>query len=305
MRARVGTADGPGLPSGSDEEPVRPAGGGGSLVSARQIRLSGQWGQVFGPLDLEIDRGGVTLVSAPPGSARTALMMAVCGRMKLHRGRLTVLGHTNDQQAVFRESAIACFTELDEPKPSITVQDLITEQIRWESNFFKWVPLATTDELREMCGYLFEGLPLPPIDAFISDLTELDQSLIRIGVANTRRPPLLVVGRIDRIADREQQDELLDRLVALGENQSVLAAHVNAEDYADRVSAVVEVPGLYEFEQRQATARRIADRAGEEESSQGAENPEAGRDEENPEHPEEADTEVINRAGERDGEERS
>lgn len=245
-----------------DDEPAetdRPPGGGGNLVSARKIRLSGQWGQVFGPLDLDIDRGGVTLISAPPGSARTALMMALCGRMKLHRGQLTVLGHTNDQQAVFGKSAIACFEELDEPKPSITVRDLITEQIRWESNFFKWVPLAKTAELKEMCGYLFEGLPLPPIDAFITDLTELEQSLIRIGVANTRRPPLLVVGRIDQIADNDQQDELLDRLITLGESQSVLAAHVNASELADRVGAVVEVPGLYEFEQRQSTARKIAD----------------------------------------------
>ena len=243
----------------SDEGQARPDGGGGSLVSARRIELSGQWGQVFGPLDLDIDRGGLSLIAAPPGAARTAFLMALCGRMKLKSGRLTVLGHADEPHAVFRESAIACFDELDGPQPSVTVQDLITEQIRWESNFFKWVPLAKTEDLKEMCGYLFEGLPLPPIDAFITDLSELEQRLIRIGVANTRRPPLLVVGELDRMADADQQDELLERLIALGEHQSVLAAHVNAEDYGDRVREVVEVPGLLEFAQRQATARKIAD----------------------------------------------
>lgn len=241
----------------------RPDGGGGSLISARKIELSGQWGHVFGPLDLDIDRGGVNLIAAPPGAARTAFLMALCGRMKLKSGRLTVLGETDEPHEVFKKSAIACFDELDGPQPSVTVQDLITEQIRWESNFFKWVPLATTEDLKEMCGYLFEGLPLPPIDAFVTDLSELEQRLIRIGVANTRRPPLLVVGQLDRMADADQQDELLERLVSLGERQSVLAAHVNAEDYGDRVRGVVEVPGLLEFEQRQVTARRIAD--GEEE----------------------------------------
>lgn len=256
----------------------RPDGGGGSLVSARAIELTGQWGQVFGPLDLDIDRGGLSLISAPPGAARTAFLMALCGRMKLKSGRLTVLGHTNEPHMVFKESAIACFDELDGAQPSVTVQDLITEQKRWESNFFKWVPLATTEDLKEMCGYLFEGLPLPPIDAFITDLNELEQRLLRIGVANTRRPPLLVVGELDRMADADQQDELLERLISLGEHQSVLAAHVNGEDYDDRVGAVVEVPGLLEFAQRQLTARKIADGAGRDGSADRADDRHDGDD---------------------------
>ena len=178
--------------SNDSNDQVRPDGGGGSLISARKIELTGQWGQVFGPLDFDVDRGGLNLIAAPPGSARTAFLMAICGRMKLKSGRLTVLGQTNDPQAVFKQSNIACIDELDGPQPSVTVQDLITEQIRWESNFFKWVPLATTEDLKEMCGYLFEGLPLPPIDAFITDLSELEQRLIRIG--GGEHPPAAASG---------------------------------------------------------------------------------------------------------------
>jgi len=234
---------------------------GGSLVSARKIVLSGQWGRVFGPLDVDIDRGGLNLIAAPQGAARTAFLMALCGRMKLKSGHLTVLGHTNDHRAVFAESNIACFDELDAPHPSVTVQDLITEQIRWESGFFKWVPLAGTEELKKMCGYLFEGLTLPPIDAFIADLPELHQLLLRIGVANTRRPPLLVVGRLDAISDEAQQADLVDRLVMLGEKQSVIAADVNGNDFDGDVSEVVEVDGLFEFQQRMKPARDMADQS--------------------------------------------
>lgn len=241
----------------------------GSLISARRIELSGQWGRVFGPLDLDVDRGGVTLIQAPPGAARTAFLMALCGRMKIKSGRLKVLGETNPR-AIFKKSSIACFDELDGPQPSVTVQDLITEQIRWESGFFKWVPLATTEDLKEMCGYLFEGLTLPPIDAFIADLPELHQLLLRIGVANTRRPPLLVIGRFDAISDSAQQLELLDRLVALGEKQSVITADVNASDLRDRVSEVVEVHGLFEFQQRIKPARQLADAPPEEDRKEGA-----------------------------------
>jgi len=221
--------------------------------------LSGQWGRVFGPLDVDIDRGGLNLIAAPPGAARTAFMMTLCGRMKLKSGSLTVLGHTNDHRAVFSESNIACFDELDAPHPSVTVQDLVTEQIRWESGFFKWVPLAKTEDVRKMCGYLFEGLSLPPIDAFVADLPELHQLLLRIGVANTRRPPLLVVGRLDAISDEAQQEELVDRLVMLGEEQSIIAADVNGNDFGGKVSEVVEVQGLFEFQQRMKPARELAD----------------------------------------------
>ncbi len=232
---------------------------GGSLVSARKIVLSGQWGRVFGPLDVDIDRGGLNLIAAPQGAARTAFLMALCGRMKLKSGHLTVLGHTNDHRAIFNESNIACFDELDAPHPSVTVQDLITEQIRWESGFFKWVPLAKTEDFKKMCGYLFEGLSLPPIDAFVADLPELHQLLLRIAVANTRRPPLLVVGRLDAISDEVQQADLVDRLAMLGQRQSVIAADVNADDIEDRVSEVVEVRGLLEFQQRMKPARELAD----------------------------------------------
>jgi hypothetical protein len=208
---------------------------------------------------VDIDRGGLNLIAAPQGAARTAFLMAVCGRMKLKSGHLTVLGHTNDHRSVFAESNIACFDELDEPHPSVTVQDLITEQIRWDSGFFKWVPLAGEKELEEMCGYLFDGLTLPPVDAFVADLPELYQLLLRIAVANTRRPKLLVVGRLDAVSDEAQQTELVERLAMLGEEQSVIAADVNADDFGGLVSEVVEVDGLLEFQQRIKPAKELAD----------------------------------------------
>lgn len=249
-------------PSGKAESPAdrggpRPLPGEGDLVSARRIELKGQWGQVFGPLNLDIDTGGVTVLTAPPGAARTALLMAICGRMKLNSGTLRVLGHTNDQPAVFAESAICCVDELDGVQPSVTVQDLVTEQIRWESPWYRWVPRAGTEQVRQMCGYLFHDLPLPPIDAFIADLPEIEQMLMRIAVANTQRPPLLVVGHLDHIADDEQRHELMRRLIELGEHQSVVTADVNGDEFGDDVSQVIDVPGLLEFQQRSEVAREL------------------------------------------------
>lgn len=139
-------------------------------MSARGIELHGPWGPVFGPLDLDIDEGGVTVVSGQVGAARTALMMALCGRMRLTRGSLTVLGFKNKPTKVFAQSAIACMNELDDVLPSVTVRDLVTEQKRWDSPWYKIVPRVDEGGVADMCAEVFGEVPLPRLNAFVDDL---------------------------------------------------------------------------------------------------------------------------------------
>lgn len=216
----------------------------GSLVCARGIELHGPWGHVFGPLDLDIDEGGVTVLAAQSGAARTALLMTLCGRMRLTRGSLRILGYQDRPTKVLAHSAIACVNELDEVRPSVTVRDLVTEQKRWDSPWYKLVPRVDDDGVAQMCEEVFGDVPLPRLNAFVDDLPEIQQLLLRIAVANTRRPSLLVVGRTDRIADDEERFTFLDRLVALGEHQSVITADVNPLPPDTGVRAVVDMHGL-------------------------------------------------------------
>lgn len=215
----------------------------GSLVSARGIELHGPWGHVFGPLDIDIDAGGVTVLAGQSGAARTALLMALCGRMRLSSGSLTVLGYQNPSR-ILAVSAIACLNELDDVRPSVTVRDMVTEQLRWNSPWYKFVPRVSEDQVADMCAYTFGGVALPPLNAFVDDLPEIQQLLLRIAVANTKRPPLLVVGRVDKIADDDERTMLLRRLVALGEHQSVITADVNDLPPDSGVHAVVNMHGL-------------------------------------------------------------
>ncbi|WP_241665889.1 hypothetical protein [Prescottella subtropica] len=213
-------------------------------MSARGIELRGPWGHVFGPLDIDIDAGGVTVLVAQAGAARTALLMALCGRMRIDRGSITALGFRDKPHKVFTRSAIACFKELDEVSPSVTVQDLVTEQLRWTSPWYRFVPRVSEQGVADMCGEVFGDIPLPALHAFVDDLPELQQMLLRIAVANTRRPPLLVVGRVDRIADDTERFEVLERLVALGERQSIITADVNPLPPDCGVGGVVDMRGL-------------------------------------------------------------
>ena len=68
--------------------PVAPA------VVARGIAMTGRWGTIFGPLDLDIPAGGVTVLVGPEGLGCTALLLTLAGRMRPLGGIVRVLGHT-------------------------------------------------------------------------------------------------------------------------------------------------------------------------------------------------------------------
>ncbi len=205
--------------AGQDRQP-EPA------VTARGISATGPWGPVFGPLDLDIDAGGVTALVCPAGQARTALMMTLAGRMTPSTGTLTVFGQSN-ARGIFTVSALAGIEELDSVFESVTVRDLITEQLRWDAPWHRLVRRAGDAELATVCRPVFGELPLPRLTAYVEQLNELDGLLLRIALANTDRPALLVVGSVDQVTSDEYRETLIRRLVALGENQTVVTATVN------------------------------------------------------------------------------
>ena len=204
-----------------EDEPPTPA------VSARAIRMKGPWGPVYGPIDLDIDAGGVTVLRCPAGSGRTALLMTLSGRMRPMSGDLEVLGRRRTKE-IFANAALAGIDELDTVAESVTVRDLITEQLRWDAAWHRLIPRADEADVARVCGPVFGDLPLPPLTEYVDELTELDGLLLRIAVANTSRPELLVVGGLDQVADDDGRAMVAQRLVDLGREQTVITASVNA-----------------------------------------------------------------------------
>lgn len=203
-----------------EEEPPTPA------VSARAIRMKGPWGPVYGPIDLDIDAGGVTVLRCPAGSGRTALLMTLSGRMRPMSGELEVLGRRRAKD-IFANAALAGIDELDTVDESVTVRDLITEQLRWDAAWHRLIRRADEADLARVCGPVFGGVPLPPLTEYVEELTELDGLLLRIALANTSRPELLVVGGLDQVADDGSRALLVQRLIDLGRDQTVITASVN------------------------------------------------------------------------------
>ena len=188
--------------------------------------MRGPWRPVYGPLDLRIPRGGLTVLRAAPGSGRTALLMTLAGRMKPSGGTLDVLGRTR-ASAIFAHSALAGVEVLDGVSESVTVRDLLTEQMRWDAAWYRLVRRADAADLTRVCGPVFGALPLPGLTDYVDQLTELDALLLRIALANTATPPLLVVGSLDQVDEDDGRAELVRRLVDLGERQTVVTASAN------------------------------------------------------------------------------
>lgn len=197
-----------------------------AAVTARGLTMAGPWGPVYGPVDLDIPAGGVTVLVCPAGSGRTALLMTLAGRMRAKTGTLSVFGHTEPRR-IFAAAALAGIDELDQVAESVTVRDALTEQLRWDAAWYRLVRRADPAALQRVCGPVFGDLPLPPLTEFVEELTELDRLLLRVALANTARPPLLVVGNLDYVTSDRNRDLLVQRLIDLGRHQTVVTSTVN------------------------------------------------------------------------------
>ena len=209
-------------------------------VIAKGIRMRGPWGPVYGPVDLAIPAGGVSVLICPAGTGRTALLMTIAGRMKPKSGQLTVLGAIKARH-IFARCGLAGIDGIDVVSESVTVRDLITEQLRWDSSWYQFIRQAGRAELARVCAPVFGELPLPPLMEYFEQLSELDQLLLRIALANTKRPPLLVVGNLDIVTSDINRDVLIERLIDLGQTQTIVTATVNGV-VGHAVHAQIPVP---------------------------------------------------------------
>lgn len=202
-----------------------------AAVTALGITQTGPWGRVYGPLDLTVLLGGLTILQAPAGPGRTALQMTLAGRMKPKSGSLTVMGRTGATK-IFGVAALAAIDDLDSVYASVRVRDLVTERLRWDASWYRLIRRADQAAYERVCGPVFGDRALPSLDDYVENLSELDGILLRVALANTRRPPLLVVGNIDQVTSDQNQRVLVRRLAALGQEQTVITCTVNHVDPA-------------------------------------------------------------------------
>ena len=218
------------------------------IIEAQGMSVKASWGHIYGPVDLRIRRGGVTVLVGAPGRGRTALLLTLAGRMKPTSGTLHSFGQRNRAHRLFNESGLGFVDEVDEIEQTIRVHDVLTEQCRWAQPWYKFVGQATADDLERLCRPVFGPLTLPTLDAYVEELPELTAALFRVAMANIRRPAVLVVGGVDNLNGLQSSRLMLERLIDLGSEQTVITANVNGEQPVPGITDVLEVPNLTDNE---------------------------------------------------------
>lgn len=199
-------------------------------VIAEAVEVIAEEGLVFGPLTFTLGPVGMTVLAGSGRSGRTALSLVLSGRMKPTSGDVEILG-LSDRRQIWRHVALAGVDPLDEMPRSVRVYDILTENIAWSRPWYSPVRRAGVDDLREIAGDVYGSRDLPPLDAWVSDLSSLDRLLLRISLA--LRPShggqirMLVMDNLEQIYEERDQEILLAILGRLAEKMPVILNSVN------------------------------------------------------------------------------
>lgn len=207
-------------------------------VRARGLVLTGSRGAVYGPVDLDLPAGALTVVQGPQGAGRSSLLLTLAGRMVPDRGSdLTVLGEDLPRRraAVQRRAAVAGFAGVDELDDSVTVGDVTRERLAWLSPWYRWTGRVSQERFAALAGPVFGERPLPRVSTVIWDLDEVDAMLLRVTLALAQAPELLVVDDVDQVHDSGRRQTVWTRLEAIAAAGTTVIASVASLDEVARM----------------------------------------------------------------------
>lgn len=191
-----------------------PTPGSPDVIDAAGLQARDATGQpVFQGVDLAVLPGTVVAVHGGPGTGKTALLLALAGRLPLDGGRLKVCGRPLPAQAryVRGRAGLAETAGLNDLEDSLTVEQHVAERIAAQ-RLSLWVSRARVravlDDLDD--AVRAAGVALPPIrrTQLVADLTPLERRVLGIALAMIGRPSLLVVDDADDLRDPADRSAL-------------------------------------------------------------------------------------------------
>lgn len=222
-------------------EPASPTGptDASSPISARAVRasalqLDGKRGRIYGPVDLEIAAGTLTLVTGRAGTGKTSLLLTLVGRMRPNRGAdLTVLGEPLPARArpVQRRTAAVGVHGLDDLDEEVTVSATIREREAWLAPWYRIVHTPDDEHVARVCGEVFGRTPIPAARQLVHELDEAANLQLRLALALLSDPALIVVDDIDALHDIDRRALVWESLRSLRDRgiTVIVAASTPAE----------------------------------------------------------------------------
>jgi ABC-type multidrug transport system ATPase subunit len=189
-----------------------------AAIKASQLQLDGKRGRIYGPLDLAIEEGSLTLVTGRAGSGKTSLLLTLVGRMRPNRASdLTVLGRPLPGRArsVQRRSAAVGVHGLDDLDEEVTVAASIREREAWLAPWYRRVSNPNDAQVAAVCAPVFGDSPAPRARELVHELDEADNLLLRIALAMLSRPEILAVDDIDSLHDTDGRRRVWESLHAI------------------------------------------------------------------------------------------
>jgi ABC-2 type transport system ATP-binding protein len=201
-------------------EPSAAEPGAPPLMVADGLLATGPRGRIFGPITVRVAAGELLAVTGPGGSGRTALLLALSGRLRVAGGRLIVGGHVLEAQASAIRSLVAVAragnaVDLDE---FWTVDDAIADRAVLTGD-----RPAGAVEGAVRARLTGAGVDVPPATPLYA-LTPLARTLLDLALAAVEDRPVVVLDDADRGLGPAGERRVWEALRALaGEGRAVVA----------------------------------------------------------------------------------
>ncbi|QCB95564.1 ABC transporter ATP-binding protein [Arthrobacter sp. PAMC25564] len=195
------------------------------MLSAHQLHVNGRRDDLLPPTSLQARRGGLLLVSGTRQDQRTALALALSGRMKPSGGTLEWDGSPRTRN-LRQASAVVDSPGVNDPEQHLSVRDLVTEDLALVPRRYRGAllskPWLKVNRFEDIAGLWTEQLPAdrrlelltalalvdPHTDLLVADSPDRHSGdpadwLPRLEeLANDAGRPLAVVATVSRVPER-------------------------------------------------------------------------------------------------------
>ncbi|MFI6683598.1 ATP-binding cassette domain-containing protein [Streptomyces sp. NPDC050485] len=191
----------------------------GAAIRAEGFGLKGPRGWAFRGVGIDAAPGSLVAVAGPSGSGRTALLLALTGRMKPAEGRAEVAGLPLPRKmaAVRRISALAHVPGVSELDPAFTVAEHLRERVMLQRRYdgsVRALLRSPAERRAEASARIADALAaaglgpasLPKREhTSVRDLERLEALRLSVALALIGRPRLLAVDDTDlKLSDAER-----------------------------------------------------------------------------------------------------
>lgn len=198
----------------------------GSVLRAQRLAASSVYGPIFGPLDLSLTPGTLCIVHGTAGSGRSALLLALSGRLRRVSGSLSVAGRdtASDPFGVIEATGVGRIGQFAAPDDRLTVGELIAERA-FHDEISMPTAVARAEKIEDWLGYQIDR------GAQYQELPGAEKAMVCAALAMLRPAAVVVVDGVDFDVPSHQMVGLFERLQHLAalDNNVIIVSATNAD----------------------------------------------------------------------------